>query len=107
MWSIFGWDINVSFTSGGHYFVWISCANQAFVNVTEETQSAENIFVNIENLSIKSHNEKLKITKKLHCQIGHANPRKLRKLVESSSIKDDEFLKYLFIYLFILLLNID
>ena len=86
----------MSFTSSGHYFVWISRTNQAFVSVTEET--AENIFVNVENLS-KPHDEKLKIAKKLHNHIGYASARNLRKLVKSLNIKGDQLLK--------LLVNID
>ena len=57
------------------------------LNVSEKTQSADIIF-NIENLSIKSYDEELKIAKKLHSRVG-------QKLVKPSCRKDEEILKLL------------
>ena len=58
------------------------------LNVSEKTQSADNILFNIENLSIKSYDEELKIAKKLHSRVG-------QKLVKPSCRKDGEILKLL------------
>ena len=55
----------------------------SYDDFTEETQSAENICLIIENLSIKYYDKKLKTAKTFKNQFGHASAQKLQKFVKS------------------------
>ena len=77
------------------------------VNVTGETQSAENIFF-IENLLVDYHDKKLKIAKTFKNQFGHASALKLKKSVKSSSsgvCKKDPSRFYVKTTLYVMLLH--
>ena len=91
--NIFEQDIKISFTASGHYFITISRTNQAIVDIAEDKYCGGSTLLSIADISSKSHDEKFKVVKKLHCQFRHASASKLQKLVKASSINDDELLK--------------
>ena len=91
--NIFGENIGISFTESRHYFIPINHTNKAISEV-DKSNPTEHFLLNISNISSKTK-EKSKIAKKLHCQFGHASVQKLQKLVNLSSIKDDELLNLL------------
>ena len=91
--NIFGQDIKISFTASGHYFIKISRTNQTIVDIAEDKYCGGSTLLSIADISSKSHDQKFKVVKKLHCQFGHASASKLQKLVKASSINDDELLK--------------
>ena len=91
--NIFGENIGILFTESRHYFIPINHTNKPISEV-DKSNPTEHFLLNISNISSKTK-EKSKIAKKLHCQFGHASVQKLQKLVNLSSIKDDELLNLL------------
>ena len=83
--------VNIVFTSSGHYAVPISKTNQ-IVEGIENKNIGDHVYLTINDLSEKSHNDKVKIANKLHSQFGHATAEKLKKLLKSANISDKELL---------------
>ena len=50
------------------------------------------VYLTISELSKKSNSQKLKTANKLHCQFGHVSLEKLKKLIKTTNINDQELL---------------
>ena len=85
---ILGQEIDIRFTTSGHYSIPISKCYEALNKFSEENYN--NIFLSIDNIALKTRNEKRKIAGKLHKQFRHSNTSKILKLVKISGIEDNE-----------------
>ena len=85
---ILGQEIDIRFTTSGHYSIPISKCYEALNKFSEENYN--NIFLSIDNIALKTRNEKRKIAGKLHKQFRYSNTSKILKLVKISGIEDNE-----------------
>ena len=86
--NILGQEIDIRFTTSGHYSIPISKSYRVLNKFSEENY--DNIFLSIDNIALKTRNEKRKITEKLNKQFGHSSTSKILKLVKTSGIKENE-----------------
>ena len=82
-------NADIVFTLSGHYVIPISRTEQLLDHFDKNNES-EGVLLTINELSSKSPEEKNKIAKKLHCQFGHSEAEKLKKLLKSANICDQE-----------------
>ena len=80
-----GKSISLKCTSMGHYYIPVT---KVKVGV-----NSCNVVLHAVNLKNMSHKQKLQKAFKLHRQLSHATKEKLKKVVENSKWKDEEFLK--------------
>ena len=52
-------------------------------------ENYDNIFLSIDNIALKTQNEKRKIAEKLHKQLRHSSTSKILKLVKIFRIEDN------------------
>ena len=72
--SLFDQEINLEFTSSGHYMISLLPKSQAvLINVTEQSQA-----------------EKIRMARKLHLQFGQGDSKRINKLVKDSATEDEE-----------------
>ena len=81
-------NVDIVFTSSSHYAIPISRTEQLLDHYDKNNES-ERALLTIHELSSKSPEEK-KIAKKLHCQFGHSSAEKLKELLRSANIWDQE-----------------
>ena len=89
--NIFGKDIDLQFTSSGHYAVPLSDSCKDLETDIEETQVTE-VLLTMNNIDRKSRNEKQQIAIKLHKQFGYPRSSQLIDLVRTAGISDIELL---------------
>ena len=83
-------NVDIVFTSSGHYAIPLSRTEQLLDHFDKNNES-ERVLLTINELSSKSPEKKKKKTaKKLHCQFGHSSAEKLKKLLKSANIWDQE-----------------
>ena len=82
-------NADIVFTLSSHYVIPISRTEQLLDHFDKNNES-EGVLLTINELSSKSPEEKNKIAKKLHCQFGHSEAEKLKKLLKSANICDQE-----------------
>ena len=83
-------NVDIVFTSSGHYAIPLSRTEQLLDHFDKNNES-ERVLLTINELSSKSpEKKKKKIAKKLHCQFGHSSAEKLKKLLKSANIWDQE-----------------
>ena len=78
--NILGKDMEIRFTLSGHYAIPIK-------------KNLDKVYINVNNLSTKTVEEKEKIAEKLHKQSGHATGDKLCSLIKSSKYRDHVLLE--------------
>ena len=81
-----GQEIDIRFTTGGHYSIPISKCYESLNKFSEEIYD---IFLSIDNIALKTRNEKRKNAEKLHKEFGHSSTSKILKLVKTSGIEDN------------------
>ena len=80
--NILGKNVDLSFTSSGHYTIALNDSKLNIVGIAE-------VLVAMDNISDNSSCKKL-IAEKLHKQFAHASSGKVMKLLDSASIEDEE-----------------
>ena len=85
-----GENVKLSFTESGHYCVPISNKKQL---IRQNGKDQVKIVLHVSDLSSKGIEEKRKMALKLHRQFSHPSKERLRSLVTSAGIKDQQFLK--------------
>ena len=88
--NIFGKEINLKFTSSGHYTIPLNEYHKSSELIIEEQKFTE-ILLTIDNIEKKSNEKKQQIAVKLHKQSGHPKSSKLIDLIKSSGITDKIF----------------
>ena len=86
--NILGQEMDIRLTTSGHYSIPISKCYEALNKFSEENYGS--ILLSIDNMALKTRNEKRKISEKLHQQFGHSSTSKILKLVKTSGIEDNE-----------------
>ena len=89
--NIFGKEINLQFTSSGHYAIPLNDCYK--LNLPIEESKFVEIFLTIDKIEEKSKKEKKQIAMKLHKQFGHPKSSKLIDLIKTSGITDTSFLE--------------
>ena len=82
-------NVDIVFTSSSHHAIPISRTEQLLDHFDKNNES-ERVLLTINELSSKSPEEKEKNAKKLHSQFGHSSAEKLKKLLKSANIWDQE-----------------
>ena len=88
--TMFGENVKLSFTQSGHYCIPISNKKQL---ICQNGKDQVKIVLHVSDLSSKDTEEKKKMVLKLHQQFSHPSKERLRSLVTSAGIKDQQFLK--------------
>ena len=89
--NIFGKEIDLKFTSSGHYAIPLN-EYQKSSELTIEEQKFTEILLTIDNIEKKSEKEKQQIAVKLHKQFGHPKSSRLIDLIKTSGITDKNFI---------------
>ena len=91
--SMFGKNINLKFTTSGHYAIPIS-KNASVAHQDEESEKPTCVyFSNVKKIDDADKTEKMKMCVKIHKQFSHANGKRLKKLLQDGGILDKEMLK--------------
>ena len=85
-----GENVKLSFTESGHYCIPISNKKQL---ISQNGKDQVKVVLHVSDFSSKGTEEKRKMVLKLHRQFSHPSKERLRSLVTSADIKDQEFLK--------------
>ena len=83
-----GQEMDMKFTSSGHYLIPISKSYEALNEFDEN--NTESIILSIENISNRTLRDKQSIAEKSHKQFGYASSNKILKLIKLSVIVDKE-----------------
>ena len=93
---MFGKDINLIFTSTGHYAVPLNTKSRITYDEEEISQKdVKVLFPNANKLQSSDAAEKNKIAKKIHCQFGHTSSKRIKMLVTEGNIQDECLFKLL------------
>lgn len=88
--TMFGRDIPLQHTSNGHYCIPLT-PKQVAVNKTSQGENATRVIFTVNDLTVKSPEEKCKIATKLHKQFGHPiDSSKLKTLLQDANVEDKE-----------------
>ena len=77
--NILGQEMDMKFTSSGHYLIPISKSHEALNEFHEN--NTKSILLSIDDVSNRTLTEKQSIVEKLHNQFGHASSNKILKLI--------------------------
>ena len=83
--NILGQEMNMKFTSSGHYLIPIINKSYEALNEFDE-KNTKSILLSVENISNRTLREKQSIAEKLHKQFGHISSNKILKLIKLSGI---------------------
>ena len=86
--NILGQEMDIGFMTSGHYSIPISKCYEALIKFSEENY--DNDLSSVDNIALKTRNEKRKIAEKLQKQFGHSSTSKILKLAKTSGIKNNE-----------------
>ena len=90
--SMFGKEINLKFTSSGHYAIPINSNSRVAYHDSRE-KSIPVYFSNLDKIEHANYSEKNKMCIKIHRQFSHASGKRLKKLLVDGGITDKEMLK--------------
>ena len=88
---IFGKEINLQFTSSGHYPILLNDYHKDLKLLIDESKFTE-VLLTLDTIEKKSTKEKQQIAMKLHKQFGHPKNSRLIDLIKTSGITDSTFL---------------
>ena len=81
-------DVQVIFSTSGHYCIPIGRLNSSGMGSTEEVKEEVNLYC--KELSEKTVSQKQKIAEKLHRQFSHAKSEKLKVLLRDTEVMDKD-----------------
>ena len=85
--NILGHNVQVIFSTSGHYCTPIGRLNSSGMGSTEEVKEV-NLYC--KEVSEKTVSQKQRIAEKLHCQFSHAKSDKLKVLLSDAEVMDKD-----------------
>ena len=86
--NILGQEMDIGFITSGHYSISISKCYEALIKFSEENY--DNNLLSIDDIALKTRNEKRKVAENLQKQFGHSSTSKTLKLAKTSGIKNNK-----------------
>ena len=90
--TMFGKDINLKFTSSGHYVIPLN-GNSRVAYQNDRDMPIKVLFSNSHKIQEANDEEKKKMSMKIHRQFSHANGNRLKQLLKDGGINDSEMLR--------------